>query len=436
MAKQPIGPVVAGCLTAGLIGAVALVLGPIAGAEEYVTTGSLLLVFGASWGLVAILSVLWTNQPQRWAALPAGFMVSAGAGLLVCAPSGDDLNRLGWVWPALWLATCAWAAVRARRQLRSWSGPWLVYPLLGVWALCGIGGAYQTMGESFDRRVSAPGQLIDVGGHRLHVTCAGTGSPTVVLESGLGETGAYWGWISAALAGETTVCAYDRAGRGWSDPPAHAQDGAAVAADLHALLERRHVPGPLVLVGHSSGAQYVRIFARRYPAQVGGMVLLDGQPVEAFESLPIFPAFYAAFRRVSGLLPSLARLGVGRLVFHDSFGELPPGVRDQERRSHSSARFFRSLRDEFAALPASLREARALESLGNRPLVVVTASRDAQEGWLPLQDRMAMLSANSIHRVLPYSHDALVTDRAAAQASSQSVRDVVHAVRFSVPLAQ
>jgi hypothetical protein len=249
MARQPIGSVVAGCFTAGLIGAVALVLGPIAGAEEYVTTGSLLLVSGASWGLVVILSALWTSHPQRWAALPAGFMALAGAGLLAFAP----------------------------------------------------------------------GQLIDVGGHHLHVTCAGSG---------------------------------------------------------------------------------------------------------------------AAFRRVSGLLPSLARLGVGRLVFHDSFGELPAGVRGQERRSYSSARFFRSQRDEFAALPASLTQARSLETLGNRPLVVVTAARDAQAGWLPLQDRMAMLSTNSSHRILPYSHTALVTDREAAQASSQAVRDVVHAVRYSVPLAR
>ena len=68
---------------------------------------------------------------------------------------------------------------------------------------------------------------------------------------------------------------------------------------------------PFVLVGHSSGAQYVRIFADRFPAQVAGMVLLDGQPAEAFEGLPSFPAFYNAFRRASGILPSLVRLSVG-----------------------------------------------------------------------------------------------------------------------------
>ena len=89
-----------------------------------------------------------------------------------------------------------------------------------------------------------------------------------------------------------------------------------MATDLHILLDRAHVPGPFVLVGHSSGAQYVRIFAGRYPEQVAGMVLLDGQPAEAFESLPIFPVFYNVFRRVFALLPSVARLGVGRLLYH------------------------------------------------------------------------------------------------------------------------
>ena len=207
-----------------------------------------------------------------------------------------------------------------------------------------------------------------------------------------------------------------------------------MATDLHILLDRGHVPGPFVLVGHSSGAQYVRIFAGRYPEQVAGMVLLDGQPAEAFERLPSFPAFYDGFRRVFALLPSFARLGVGRLVYHAGFANLPPQARDMERLNYSSARSARSLRDEFAELPTSLAQARSFQSLGDRPLVVVTAAVDAQAGWLPLQDEMATLSTNSSHRVVPYTHDALITDQTAAQTSSQAIRDVVHAVRFAVPL--
>jgi pimeloyl-ACP methyl ester carboxylesterase len=433
MTTQRIGRVVIGCLTAGLAAALALVVGPVAGAQEHVITGTVLLAFAASWALLATLSTLWTEQPQRWAAVPAGFMALAGAALLVFAPSGVVIDALGWVWPPLFLALLVGTVVRVHRRLHSRTRSWVVYPLLSVYALCAVGGGYQTIREALDRRAYvAPGQLVDVGGRRLHLHCAGSGTPTVVLESGLGETAAYWGWISTALAPDTRVCAYDRAGRGWSDPAAAEHDGVAVTTDLRTLLDRAHVPGPFVFVGHSSGADYVRIFAGRYPEQVAGMVLLDAQPTEAFEGLPAYPAFYSAFRRFSALLPSLARLGVGRLVPPDR--ALPEPARDIQHLHHASPRLYRSLRDEFAALPASLAQARSFQNLGDRPLVVVTATRDALAGWLPLQDRMARLSTNSSHRLVPYTHDALVTDRTAAEASTQAIRDVVYAVRFATAL--
>ena len=435
MATQHIGRIVTVSLVGGLVAAPAFIVGPVAGAQEHVITGTILLTFAASWALLAMLSTLWTEQPQRWAAAIAGFMAIAGAGLLTFEPSGIGLDALGWVWPPLFLALLAGTVIRVRRDLRSRSRAWVVYPLLALYALCAFGGGYQTIRESLDRRVYlAPGQLVDVGGYRLHLFCAGSGTPTVILESGLGETGAYWGWISTALALETRVCAYDRAGRGWSDSAPVPQDGLAVATDLHALLKRARVPGPFVMVGHSSGAEYVRIFAARYPEHVAGMVLLDGQPAEAFEGLPSYPAFYSGFCRVSALFPSWARLGVGRLVFHAGFASLPTPARNMQRLHYSSARQYRSLRDECAELPTSLAQARSLQSLGHRPLVVVTAARDAQVGWLPLQDSMATLSTNSSHRVVPHTHDALVNDKTAAETSSQAIRDVVHAVRSDAPL--
>jgi pimeloyl-ACP methyl ester carboxylesterase len=437
MNKYKIGRTVVGCLTAGLVAALALVLGPVAGAQEHVITGTVLLAFAASWALLAVLSMFRTEQPQRWAGLPAGFMALAGAGLIAFAPNGSAIDWLGWVWPPLLLTLLIVTVVRVQRNLHSRTRVWVVYPLLAVYGLCAVGGGYQTIGELRDRRLYlAPGQLVDVGGHRLHLYCVGSSTPTVILESGLGEAAAYWGWISTTVAPDTRVCAYDRAGRGWSDPAGVAQDGVAVATDLHILLDRAHLTGPFVLVGHSSGAEYVRIFAGRYPEQVAGMVLLDGQPPEVFESLPSFPMFYSAFRRVFALLPSVARLGVGRLLYDGGFEGLPAGSRDMQRFTYSSTRAARSLRDEFAELPTSLAQARSFQNLGDRPLVVVTAERDAMAGWLPLQDRMATLSTNSSHRVVPYTHDGLVTEQTAAQSSIGAIRDVVHAVRFNVPLEE
>ena len=157
------------------------------------------------------------------------------------------------------------------------------------------------------------------------------------------------------------------------------------------------------------------------------MVLLDGQPAEAFEGLPAYPMFYRVFHRIFAVLPTLARLGVGRLVPADR--DLPAHVREVQRAHHASARLYRSVRDEFEELPASLAQAGSFRSLGDRPLAVVTAGQDAQEGWLPLQNKLAALSSNSSHRVVPYVHNALVTDQTAARESIHAIRAVVHAVR-------
>jgi pimeloyl-ACP methyl ester carboxylesterase len=143
-------------------------------------------------------------------------------------------------------------------------------------ALASIGGGYETLGEAADARAyPMPGRLIEVGGHRLHLSCTGAGAPTVVLEPGAGGMSSILGWIAPAVARDTRVCVYDRAGRGWSEPADSAQDGAQIVTDLHRLLQRGHVPGPSVLAGHSFGGLYVLTFAARYPDEVAGMVLVD-----------------------------------------------------------------------------------------------------------------------------------------------------------------
>ena len=180
------------------------------------------------------------------------------------------------MWPPALLALAIWMIVRAHRQLRSRSRRWLLYPVIAMLALAAVGGGYETVREAADANAyPMPGQLIDVGGHRLHLNCTGSGSPTVVLEPGAGEMSSDLGWIAPAVARDTRVCVYDRAGRGWSEPADTPQDGAQIATDLHTLLQRGHVPGPYVLAGHSFGGLYVLTFAARYPDEVAGMVLVD-----------------------------------------------------------------------------------------------------------------------------------------------------------------
>jgi pimeloyl-ACP methyl ester carboxylesterase len=351
-------------------------------------------------------------------------MTLAGGSLLVFRPDGNAFNMLGWGWPPGLIALAVWMRGQARRALRRFGPRLMLYSLSAALVIAGIGGACETIQEQVNRIATAmPGQLVDIGGRRLHVHLTGSGSPTVVLVSGLGETSTYWGgWIAPAVAKNTTVCAWDRAGQGWSDPPARPQDGVAVAADLRALLDRARIPGPYVLVGHSTGGVYARIFAAGYPDQVAGMVLLDSQPNEAFTGLPDFPSFYNVIRRASAVFPSLARLGVFRLLHQ--FG---PG---EKRAVGSTASLQRIQRDEFAELPGTLAEAARLTTIGRRPLVVVTAARGALTGWLGLQARMAGLSANSDHRVLADTdHAGLIYNRVGAAQASQAILDVVASVR-------
>src|SRR2546426_1828921 len=439
MRKGHIGLIVAGSLIAGLVVALVFVIGPFGGAEEHVIMGTALLGWALGWTLLAVLSIRWSDKPQRWTLVPAALMALAGASLLVFRPDANAFNVLGWIWPPALIALTVWMTVQARRDLRSLARRLVLYPLFGGLVVAGVAGSYETIQEQVDRSTTAtPGHLVDVGGRRLYVHCTGSGSPTVVLVSGLAETSTYWGgWIAPAVAQNTTVCAYDRAGQGWSDPPASPQDGVAVATDLHTLLDRAQIPGPYVLVGHSTGGAYIRVFAARYPDQIAGMVFLDSQPNEAFTGLPDFPSQYSTIRRASALFPSLARLGVFRLANQFAPDPLPIPTRDEERAVISTANLNRIQRDEFAELPMTLTEAAALTTLGDRPLIVVTAVKGAQTGWLPLQDRMTGLSTNSAHRVLADTdHPGLIHDGVGAAQGSQAILDVVASVRSGAPLTK
>jgi pimeloyl-ACP methyl ester carboxylesterase len=122
-------------------------------------------------------------------------------------------------------------------------------------------------------------QMIDVGTHRLHIHCEGEGTPTVVIDVGIGSTSEEWIPLQKQIAEITHVCTYDRAGYGQSEPGPLPRDGGRTATELRALLREASVPGPYVLVGHSLGALNMQIYAARYPDDVAGMILLDPPPL-------------------------------------------------------------------------------------------------------------------------------------------------------------
>lgn len=132
----------------------------------------------------------------------------------------------------------------------------------------------------------APGELVDVGGHRLHLNCTGNGDVTVVLESALGGWSIDWAKLQPLVAQRTRVCAYDRAGYGWSDASGRRYSPEATARELHQLLRSADVPGPYLLVGHSAGGLYARHFAALYPNEVVGLVLVDPSHENLLARLP------------------------------------------------------------------------------------------------------------------------------------------------------
>jgi pimeloyl-ACP methyl ester carboxylesterase len=423
----PIRRIVAGSLLTGGLLAVALTLVVFAGAPEHVITGSALLGFAAGWALLAALSARMTSQPQRWAWVPAAGLAATGLGLLAVAPGNSGLTAAGWVWPPALLALAVWMGVRIRDTLAAGSGRWLLYPVVVVVAAAAVGGAVETAGLASDDPGSAmPGETHDVGGYRLHLDCTGSGGPTVVLFNGLQATSANWARIAPAVARSGRVCAYDRAGQGWSEDAPQPQDGHQAAADLRTLLDRAGEEGPYVLVGHSIGGDHAMIYAARYPEQVAGMVLLDATDPYRVGGGP--PSAMA-------VLPSLARLGAGRLLPASAWSALPEPAAGRVRVFLSSPRGWRNVRDEVATMPALLGQARALTSLGATPLVVLTAAGNEDDpAWLAAQERMAALSTTSVHRHADAAHAALLDEERGAASSVQAVADVVRAVRAGTPV--
>jgi pimeloyl-ACP methyl ester carboxylesterase len=270
--------------------------------------------------------------------------------------------------------------------------------LVGLLLLLLAGAAYESLSEAADARLyPPPGQMVDVSGFRLHINCMGEGSPTVVIEAGLGDSSASWGLVQREVAKTTRVCSYDRAGMGWSEPGPLPRDARQFARELHALLQKANVRGPHILVGHSLGGLPVSVFVHDYPSEVAGVVLIDS----------MFPGQtgYATQTQALSLLSVLARFGFVRLLAKP-LGLANPAPPDAAAASYSRSVRPQSLQtfaDEIQGIPDSLREAGAVESFGDLPLIVLSRGLDADAAWQAGQDELSRLSSNSQHLTAEHS---------------------------------
>ena len=437
--SRRLGWLVALSLATGVVAALLLAALPFVPVTESAVTGAVLCGIASGWALVGLLSLRFTDQPQRWAAVPALFM--GVTGLLLVAIGSQVHEALSWVWPPTLFVLVIWMLRQTRRDMRSRSGRVQLYLVFAILAISAVGGAYQTVGEATDSNaMPATGRLIDVDGHKLYLNCVGSGSPTVVLEPGAGAMPSQLGWITPAVARSTRVCVYDRAGRGWSEPADSAQDGAQIATDLHTLLHRGGATAPYVLAGHSFGGLYVRIFAAHYPDEVAGLVLMDSTAAKG-PARSVIPTFGDGnFDEPVGRFPVLtsltARVGLSRLLGHLDFGTLPPHSRDEARASVAQASWVRSTVHEYMRGSASMQEAASFGDFADKPLFVLTAG-EHPASWMASQDKMLTLSTNSTQQIVAgATHTDVILEEKYAAATAQAILAVVDSVRYDRPLSR
>lgn len=234
----------------------------------------------------------------------------------------------------------------------------------------------QVMRHRVVEHIAAPGKLIDIGnGRRLQLDCRGAGSPTVVLESGLDGNGSLaWAAVQDSIAKTTRVCSYSRPGIMWSDPVSGKFDSRAVAHDLHAALIGAGESAPFILAGHSIGGPLITVFTHMYDREVVGLVYVD----------PSHPDQFEGFREVTGklLAPSPTIVQVGSLLAWTGLVRLLPAEESPpswpKNISAVAPAFLpttvNELRREVEAVPSILSTVDTMRTLGDRPVVVLTAA--------------------------------------------------------------
>jgi pimeloyl-ACP methyl ester carboxylesterase len=152
-----------------------------------------------------------------------------------------------------------------------------------------LGGSARAQDATTSPPLPPPGRLVDVGGWRLHLNCAGearTAQPTVILEAGAGDFSVDWSLVQPGVARFARVCSYDRAGSGWSELGPRPRTMNQIVYELHTLLDKAGERPPYVLVGHSFGGGLVRLYQSNYPADVVSVVLVDAAADNPWRQTP------------------------------------------------------------------------------------------------------------------------------------------------------
>jgi pimeloyl-ACP methyl ester carboxylesterase len=316
--------------------------------------------------------------------------------------------------------------------------------LLTTASVC-AGVVYQAIGTRKDaRRFPQRGRLVQAGPVKLNIDCCGEGQPTVILESAGGVPARGWAKVQPEVAKFTRVCSYDRAGYGWSEPGPQPRTVEQEARELKLLLQAAGEVGPYIMVGHSQGGFNCQAFAHLYPDDVIGVVLVDASHPDTIQRtaevlsnperdrlLADVKHFQSPWFKTSQVW--LARLGISRLL-----APAPDELSREINYLVMRRKGIEAFADELAVDDTSAAQIKAAGTLGDIPLIVLTAGKSnagkhgfaseidnkaAQHLWVEgIQAELAKLSSRGKQIILPYNDHMIPMDR--PEAVVAAIRDV------------
>lgn len=308
--------------------------------------------------------------------------------------------------------------------------------VMAVLAVTGL--IYEFVAAKVDqRRFPPPGQLVTVGDYRMHISCVGQGSPAVILDAAGGNSSASWGLVQPEVSRSNRVCAYDRAGMGWSERGPTPRDLEQHARELRSLLSGAGIRAPYVLVGHSYGARVALVYAKTYPSEVVGMALIDpGKLDDDARFPPENRSELVSERHTITLARWLAPFGIVRLFLPKAeYDDLPKENQAADRAFNVTTKFFRTLSDQYDVLPQTYSQQREVTDLGTTPLVIISATvpdDDTRRVWTDMNGELTKLSTRGVHRVVPgATHSQLLYKREPAQKTIDAIRQVVQSANQS-----
>jgi pimeloyl-ACP methyl ester carboxylesterase len=301
------------------------------------------------------------------------------------------------------------------------------------------GASYQQILLASERRANPmPGQLIDVGGYRMHIYCAGQGSPPVILDSGQGDSYISWRKVQPEIAKFVSVCSYDRAGLGYSEPSPRPRTSRVFAEELHELLNAAGVAPPYILVGHSFGGFNVRLFASRYRSETAGMVLVDSGHPDQPKRMPQQVRMNAELVRQGKLLQFTEPIGIPRLL-----GDC--GDSAAIRAAECTFNDMRESVTELEMVEESASEVGAAGDLGDMALIVIShdtnqlhpdlpeeLDRTRNQVWAQMQEELSHLSTQGTLVIAKGSGHDIQNDR--PDVVVQAVHNVVDQARQNLAI--